>query len=157
MRVATEGVYARKLMIKYLIIEIRSLIEIIDRLRAQVMKAPVFNPTKESVWRGITEAEHQRSRELFKEYSSVKLSVEGSIIQIRDNIGAHRGNVDWQQVMRFWDEISMETVSPLLEVVPRVFEHVKELDIYEWNRTPVDGVIEFIGGTLRPESRQAKI
>lgn len=151
LRNSTKEDYSRKLLLKYLIIELRSLIEVIDRLRTHVMKAPTFDPARESLWRGLTIAEHQRARELFKEYSSAKLAVENDVISIRDNIGAHRGNVNWSQVASFWDKVSVETVKPLLDAIPRIFEFVKELNIYEWNRYHLDGAIEIIGGCIYQE------
>lgn len=149
---SNREVYARKLLVKYLIVEIRSLMEVFDRLRAYVMQAEVFGRAEESVWRGLTPAEYEVARELFKDYSVAKQSVEKIIIGIRNNIGAHRGNIDWQQVMLFWDQVSVDAVQPILDVVPRVFDHLKELDIYEWNRRLPDGSIEILGPRIFPEA-----
>lgn len=151
-RRGAKEAHPRKLLLKYLIIETRSLIEVLDRLQAHVMKADVFDPAKGSAYRGLTHAEHAKARELFKAYSRAKQETERLVIEIRDNIGAHRGNIDWQQVMNFWDHVSIETVKPVLDVVPQVFEHVKDLNIYEWNRYLLDGAIEFIGPRIYAES-----
>jgi hypothetical protein len=147
-----KDAHTRKLLVKYLIIEIRSLIEVLDRLQAHVMKADVFNPETESAYRGLTYAEHAKAKELFKAYSRAKQETERLIIEVRDNIGAHRGNINWQQVMKFWDQVSIETVSPVLKVVPDVFETIKEFNIYEWNRYLPDGAIEFVGSRIYSES-----
>jgi hypothetical protein len=95
--------------------------------------------------------ESRHAKELYKTYTTAKAATELSIIQVRNNIGAHRGNVNWQEVMRFWDEISMTTIQPLLDSIPSVFEYIKELNIYEWNRIPRDGTIETLGTVLYPD------
>lgn len=46
--------YRRKLLLKYIVIELRSLIEVMDRLQGEVMRAAVIEPSKERPWRGIT-------------------------------------------------------------------------------------------------------
>ena len=151
-RSATRNEYSRKLLVKYLIIELRSLMEVFDRLQGYVMKAEVFDPAVKCAYRGLTQSEHAKAKELFKEYSLAKRTTERLIIEIRDNIGAHRGNVNWQQIMQFWDKVSIETIKPVLDVIPRIFEHVRELNIYEWNRYLLDGAIEIIGSRIYPES-----
>ena len=148
----TKDDYGRQLLLKHVIIEVRSLVEVFDRLQAFVMKAEVQVPEASNPWRGLTVIERERAKALYKTYSQAKALCERSIISIRDNIGAHRSNVDWEQVKLFWSKVSVETVAPLLEVIPRVFEFVKELNIYEWNRTFLDGTITLLGSKIHPES-----
>lgn len=148
----TRDDYRRKLVMKYVFIELRSFLEVFDRLKAKVMQATVFDPDDRAnrPYRGITHAESQRAKDLFKIYATAKAATERSIILVRNNIGAHRGNLNWQEIMTFWDAISVATIQPLLDSIPPVFAHVKELNIYEWNRTPSDGTIEILGTTLYP-------
>lgn len=146
----SNGQYQRKLILKYLIVELRSLLEVFDRLQALVMRATVFDPEErdQRPYRGITMAEHRLARALYKEYAQAKSGVEKDVVDIRNAIGAHRGNIDWPVVMRFWDALSLSALQPLLDVIPRVFAHVKELNIYEWSRAPNEGVIEIIGAAI---------
>jgi hypothetical protein len=46
--------YDRKLLLKYICIELRSLIEVMDKLQAAVMSAEVYEAGTKSLWRGIT-------------------------------------------------------------------------------------------------------
>lgn len=153
MRRTTHDEYRKKLLLKYVFIELRSLIEVFDTLQGKVMKAEVFDPADRAnrPYRGVTQSESRRAKELYKTYTTAKAATEQAIIQVRNNIGAHRGNVNWQEVMGFWDAISMTAIQPVLDSIPPVFEHVKELNIYEWNRLPRDGAIEIIGSAVYPD------
>lgn len=143
--------YRSKLLLKYLFVEMRSLLEVFDRLQALVMKATVFDPDKERAWRGITVDERQRANLLYKQYSNAKASAERMILDVRNNIGAHRGNINWSEVMAFWDAVSIDALTPLIEVIPKVFDHIKDLNIYEWNRLPREGVVEILGSQIFPD------
>lgn len=149
----TRNDYRKKLILKYVFIELRSFLEVFDRLQAKVMQATVFNPADRvnRPFRGITHAESQVAKELYKVYAIAKAATERAIVQVRNNIGAHRGNLNWQEVMAFWDAISVATIQPLLDAVPPVYAHIKELNIYEWNRTPSDNTIEILGTALYPD------
>jgi hypothetical protein len=150
---ATSDDYRKKLMLKYVFVELRSFLQVFDRLQSKVMQAIVFDPLdrENRPHRGITHEEFDQARNLYKPYAAAKTATERDIIQIRNNIGAHRGNLNWQEVMHFWDEISPETIRLLLDTIPPVFAHIKELNIYEWNRSPRDGTIEILGAVLYPD------
>lgn len=156
LRQSTSDGYKRKLLLKYAVIEVRSLIEVFDRLQAIVMKAGTFDPRERHGWREITVEEREEAKELLKGYSESKKSVANRIIGIRNMIGAHRGSLDWQQTMAFWDSISPALIQPVLDSIPPAFNFIKELDLFEWNRTPSEGGLEVIGSMLRPEYFEAK-
>lgn len=143
--------YSKRLLLKYGIVEVRSLIEVFDRLQSIVMKANTFDPRERQGWREITAEEKEKAKELFKAYSEAKKGTSQKVIDIRNTIGAHRGCLDWQQVMAFWDSVTPDLINPLLATIPPAFDFVKELDLFEWNRVPTEGSIEVIGGMLRPE------
>ena len=143
--------YAKKLILKYVVIEVRSLIKLLDKLQGKVMSAPVFDPREQQGWREITIEEREKAKVLFKKFSLAKKEVKNKIISIRNNIGAHRGNLDWQQVMKFWDLMEPELVNPLLSEVPELFDYIKSLDLYEWNKISSRGNPVFLGIQLRPE------
>jgi hypothetical protein len=140
-RIETSGDYRKKLLLKYVVIEVRSIIQLIDRLQSLVMKTPTFNPREKQGWREITEEEREESKLLFAIYNAEKHSVSKKIRNVRNEICAHRGNLNWQEVMSFWDAITPELVNPLLATVPALFNHLKELDLYDWNRSYEDGSI----------------
>lgn len=147
----SKNEYVKKLLLKYVVVEARSLIEVFDRLQGFVFKAPVFDPTERPGWREITQTESDTARRLLKDYSKAKAETASLIISIRNQVGAHRGNLDWQQVMKFWDSLTPEVVNPVLKAVPPAFDYIKKLDLFEWNRTHEDGSIEFISAQLRSE------
>lgn len=143
--------YRKQLVLKYVVIEVRSLIEVFDRLASFAMKAPVFDPSERQGWREITKEEREKTASLLKEYSTAKSKVANTITRVRNEVGAHRGNTNWEEVIRFWQAISPDLVNPILETVPPALDYIKELDLFEWNRTVREGVHEFIGAQLRPE------
>ncbi len=142
--------YTKQLILKYVVIEVRSLIDVFDRLASLAMKAPVFDPSERQGWREITEKERENLASLLKEYSRAKSKVAKTIVSVRNEVGAHRGNTNWQEVRRFWEAISPDLINPLLASVPPAFEYIKELDLFEWNRVLKDGAHEFIGAQIRP-------
>jgi len=143
--------YKKQLVLKYVVIEVRSLIDVFDRLASLAMKAPVFDPSERQGWREITEDEREKVASLLKEYSKAKSKVAKTITSVRNEVGAHRGNTNWQEVRRFWEAISPDLINPILKSVPPAFEYIKELDLFEWNRVIKDGVHESLGAQLRPE------
>lgn len=151
LHVSQNEQYKKQLILKYVVIEVRSLIEVFDRLASLAMKAPVFDPSERQGWREITEEERRHVASLLKEYSKAKLKVAKTITGVRNEVGAHRGNTNWQEVRKFWGAISPELINPILESVPPAFEYIKELDLFEWNRVIKDGVHEFVGAQIRPE------
>lgn len=50
--------------------------------------------------------------------------------------------------MLLWDRLEFNLFRDLMFAIPPAFNHAKDLNIYEWNRTPEDGSIEFFGGFL---------
>ncbi|MQM38730.1 hypothetical protein KBTX_02749 [wastewater metagenome] len=150
-RAGVSDAYTKKLFLRYAVIEVRSLIQVFDRMQVIVMQAPTFDPRERHGWRELTTEEKEQAKELFKPYSEAKKAVSDEVRNVRNAVCAHRENLDWQSVMSFWDAITPELIRPILNAVPAPFNFLKELDLYEWNRTPRDGTVEFIGPMIRPE------
>jgi hypothetical protein len=142
--------YDRKLLLKYVIIEVRSLIELMNALHAKVMSADTYDVSQEPLYRGTSSAERATAREYWSKYSNAKKAVENDIIAVRNKIAAHRDFSEWQVVMALWDKLDGKLISTLLETVPAAFNHAKGLNIFEWNREPEPGVIEILGGPVGP-------
>lgn len=140
--------YDRKLLLKYVIIEIRSLIQAMDRLHSKVMSAKIYEFGLQPVYRGISSTERAAAREHWSKYSNAKKAVEHDLIAVRNRLGAHRDVSDWQLVMALWDKLGIKLISTLLDAIPPAFNHAKDLDIFEWTREPEPGVIEIIGGPV---------
>lgn len=148
-RLAAE--YPKKLILKYALTELRSLVEVFDKLAAMAMNAGVFNPTERQGWREVTQQEREDTKRLLKGYSNAKRRTVRMVIDIRNNIGAHRSNIKWQDTMKFWDALTPELLIPLITSIPPVFNFIKELDLYEWNCSPEPGIVTFLGSRLRSE------
>lgn len=150
--------YDRKLLLKYICIELRSMIEVMDKLQAAVMSAKVYEDDMQPLWRGITTEEREVARQLWKNYSTAKKQVENDLINIRNRIAAHRdfsynskkveGVTGWNLAMLLWDRLDIDLFKDLMSSILSAFNHAKDLNIYEWNRTSEDGVIEILGGPV---------
>jgi len=150
--------YNRKLMLKYICIELRSLIEVMDKLQSAVMSAEVYEVSTKPLWRGITTEERDVAKQLWKNYSTAKKQVENDLINIRNRIAAHRdfsynskkieGAIGWNLAMLLWDRLEIGLFEGLMSSIPPAFNHAKDLNIYEWNRAPEDGVLEILGGPV---------
>lgn len=150
LRTQVQDGYDRKLLFKYVVIEVRSLIKLMDRLRAKVMSADTYEPGKKPLYRGVSSAEQATAREHWSKYSDARKAVENDIIAVRNKLGAHRDVSNWQVVMSLWDKLDAKLTSKLLDAIPAAFNHAKDLNIFEWNRQPEPGVIEIIGGPVGP-------
>jgi hypothetical protein len=150
--------YNRKLLLKYICIELRSLIEVMDIIQAAVMSAEVHEVDVKSHWRGITTEDLTVAKNLWKEYSRAKKQVENDLINIRNRIAAHRdfsyeskkveGETGWHLAMMLWDRLDLDIFKDLMSAIPPAFNHAKDLHIYEWNRIPEDGTIEILGSFI---------
>jgi len=141
--------YERRLLFKYIIIELRSIIEQLEKLQGIIFTFVRGNPEKSIRSGQITNQEAEEIRSLFKKYHSIKKTVENDIIKIRNGIGAHRGNQPWKDIMEQWDKLDPEAFRPLFEVIPELFERIISLDIYDWTRIPEEGVIEICCSGLK--------
>ena len=134
--------YERRLIFKYIIVELCSMIEQLEKLQGIVFTL-IKGETKDKLPNGnISASEVNEVKVLFKKYHTTKKEVEEDAVKIRNNIGAHRGNQPWIQIMEQWDKLEPETFKPLLVVIPELFGVLIKLDIYDWTRIPEDGTIE---------------
>ncbi len=140
--------YTRKLLLKYVLIELREMLPLVDRLQTLAMQAPVVDPGDASAWRSLTPDESRQAKTVFRQFNREKNRLEGKLVEIRNRIGAHRSVDPWEDVIRSWDELEPELMQPLLDAVPPLFNFVRELDIYEWNRRPVPDAVEIWGGRI---------
>lgn len=134
--------YERRLIFKYIIVELCSMIEQLEKLQGIIFTLIKGEP-KDKLPNGIImESEAEEVKVLFRKYHTIKKEVEKDVVKIRNNIGAHRGNQPWINIMEQWDKLEPETFKPLLVVIPELFEVLIKLDIYDWTRIPEDGSIE---------------
>lgn len=144
--------YDKKLLFKYILVELRSLLMLLDKLQPIILKAPTFGPNEKPAWRSISQDEMSKAKKLFKQYHRARSKVEADVLDVRNKIGAHRDTDSWQEIIKLWDKLSPESFLKLFESIPPLFEHIKDLDLYEWNRIPGGGGIEILGSRIYPDS-----
>lgn len=143
----TEGDRERRLLFKYALIELHSIVEQFERLQSLIFQT-IRSREKENCCY-ISEREIIELKGLLKQYHSEKRLVERDLLAIRNNIGAHRGYHPWNEIIALWDKIEPEPFRPLLEVIPRLFERVRNLDIYDWMSIPEKGTIQICCSGLK--------
>jgi len=138
----TKTGYERKLLFKYIIVELRSVIEQLEKIQGIIftMIKAESRDKMSSIY--ISETEIDEIKVIFKKYHAIKNNVGKDVVEIRNNIGAHRGNQPWTDIIELWDKLEPENFKPLFDVIPELFEVIAKLDIYDWNRIAEDGSIE---------------
>jgi hypothetical protein len=141
----------RKLLFKYILVELYSILEPIKLLQDVIFTAPVRKPGEPVPWRSISEEEKETAKRLFRQHNVAKNNVESLVSEIRNKIGAHRDQLVWQRVMELWDSLEPQRFHDLLNTIPPIFGFAKELDLYEWTRQPDDsGAIEIFLSLKQP-------
>jgi hypothetical protein len=141
----------RRLLFKYILIELHSILNPLSRLHTIVMKATERKKGQPPPYRSISSEEKEIAKKLFKAHNVAKNRIESEISDIRNDIGAHRGLQPWDRVIRLWDSLETSRFVELLETIPPVFNFAKDLDLYDWSRIPEEGGIEILGPRLYPE------
>ncbi|MBT3047249.1 MAG: hypothetical protein KME53_09845 [Candidatus Thiodiazotropha sp. (ex Clathrolucina costata)] len=151
-RKKTNSEYENKLLFKYIVIELRSVIEQLEKLQAIIFKIVKDDKNKDKVMNGyLTKQDADNIKILFKSYHNVKKGLEKDIIDIRNNIGAHRDNHPWTDIMGSWDKLDPEIFKPLFLVIPKLFDYIVKLEIFDWSRKPSEDSIEICcSGLNRP-------
>lgn len=136
--------YEKKLLFKYVIVELRSIIQLMDKLQGFIFL--IINEDQENKHNGhISSEEAKELRILFKKYHLIKNKVDSDIIDIRNTIGAHRGCHPWTEIINNWDKLDPDLFLELLTFLAEIFNYIKELDIYDWIRScDDDGSVEII-------------
>jgi hypothetical protein len=143
--------YEKKLLFKYIIIELRSVIEQLDKLQSIIFQIIKGGDSNEVPPGYISLDESNQIKSLFKKYHQAKNKIEPDLVSIRNNIGAHRGSYDWKNVVDLWDKLEPDSFKELFEVLPELFNYLVKLDIYDWTRIPREGSIEICcSGLNRP-------
>lgn len=147
-----KGGYEMRLLFKYIVIELRSIVEQLERLQGIIFHVIKGEPKHNLPSGYISEEEAKKTKELFNKYHSVKKHLESDLISIRNNIGAHRGTHPWNDIVELWDKLDPDKFKELFVVIPELVNYLVKLDIYDWTRNPGDdGSIEICcSGLDRP-------
>jgi hypothetical protein len=128
----------KRLLFKYVLIELNSILQPIEKLQAIIMTAP------------ISEQEIETAKRLFKAHDVAKKKVRSLLRDIRNEIGAHRGLQLWERVIQLWDSIEPQRFNDLLASIPPLFNFAKELDLYDWVRKADSGALEIFASMSGP-------
>lgn len=144
--------YEKKLLFKYTLIELRSIIQQIEKLNAIIFRI-IANKGNDSELHGyISEEEEKILKTHFKNYHTSKNKVDKDIIEIRKKIGAHRDPEEYWNICNLWDKLEPELFRPILLEIPLLFENIRKLDIYDWTKIPEAGTIEINCSGLTKDS-----
>lgn len=148
-RNGVKSEHEKRLIFKYVLVELKSVIDQLDRLQGIIFSI-IKNDKLETVHGHISKTEAAQVKLLFKQYHVVKTRVESDLSAIRNRIGAHREVKSWNDIMELWDKLEPDQFKDLLVVLPKLFNYLVKLDIYDWTRIPEDGVIEICCSGLEP-------
>jgi len=146
-RAKTDADRERRLLFKYALIELHSILEQFERLQSLIFET--IRTRQDANCCYISEREILELKTLFKQYHLEKRLVERDLIAIRNKIGAHRGYHAWNEIIGLWDKIEPEPFRPLLVVIPKLFECVRKLDIYDWMFIPEEGSVQIYCSGLK--------
>ena len=136
LRKKVETDYEEKHLFKYILIELAPLIIELNTLQGEVFKEMETN-------KNITVEEIKKTKTLFKEYHQHKNKIEKDLFAIRNDIGAHRGDQPWSYIVDLWDKLDPEIFNEIFTSLPKLFNYLVKLDVYDFMREPEEGVIEF--------------
>lgn len=140
----------RALLLKHVVVEIRSLLEgPFDNLKKVVVRAPDRATTHGN---SLSRSERDEARRLFKAYDGERKRIEKQIIDLRNEVGAHRGLKRWDVVVKHWHALSQdpERFLPLLRAVGSCLEFIWPLDLFQWARRTESGAAQLIQFKFRP-------
>lgn len=156
-----SNVITDKLLFKFIVIEFLSLSEVMKELLEIVMKSERLVKGRPAPWRFITKREYLETKRLAKEFWRSFQPVQKELYEIRNGIGAHRKLSSLASAQLLWKKLDVDQYLVALNKFPPMFEHLKELNIYEWGRSfgevKDDGSImmSMFGTTIMPSWEDA--
>ena len=135
----------KKLILKYIIIETKSLFIPLDTIKKIIYKTPLRVPGNENPIRHIQKEELEIINEYFKDYNKNRKKVEKKITEIRNKIGAHREIKPWNEIIKLYSEIEPKLILDLINSIIKIRNYLHIINIYDWTKTNEDGSIQILG------------
>ena len=126
---------ADKLLVKYMVIEFLSLVDVFKELQGIVMRSPRLIRGKPAPMRYITKSEYLETKRLIKDFWRAFQAVEKQLRDIRNEIGAHRSFFSLSLSEGLWARLDINLYLVVINKFIAVFEFVTKLNIYEWSRS----------------------
>lgn len=133
MRKSTNDDYEKKVLFRYCLIELKSVLDLFEALQSMIMQKPVYAEGEERRRAGLSEQEREKAEDLFKEYHRARNECDEKLSTVRGAIAAHRDTDSWRHAIKLWGKLEPINFSELFETIPPLFEHIKKLDLYAWS------------------------
>ena len=124
-----------KLLFKYIVIEFLSLLKPLEELQKIVIKSPRLVRGNNAPWRFITKKELIETKRLAKEFWRGFQPFQKEIVEIRNEMGAHRSLTELQAVRVLWKRLDVKQYMAAMNAFIPFFQHMSSINIYNWSRS----------------------
>ncbi len=128
--------YTKKLICKYIIIELVSLDTHTARLANDIISGKVGHKVEDN--------ELDEIKQLYKQYKEARKPKWFQLAAVRNKLGAHRDSLDLLTVSKLWDQIDTDAINRLLEAFAPMLSFLMKLNVYEWSKKHRTGIVSFI-------------
>jgi len=122
--------YTKKLIVKYIIIEIISVNNHIVGLANKIISGQTGYEIEPNL---LTTA-----KGLYKQYRDTRKKNWSELKDIRNKLGAHREHLDLLTISKLWDKIDIKVIGQIISCIPPLFNFVKGLNVYCWTKRGQD-------------------
>jgi hypothetical protein len=122
--------YTKRLLAKYMIIEILSIDSHIISLANKIISGQTGYEIEPNA---LTKA-----KELYKQYKNIRKKKWHELKTIRDKLAAHRDQLNLITISKLWDNIDIKAISEIVNSIPPFFNFLKNLNVYCWTKTGQD-------------------
>ena len=141
--------YAKRLLLKYVIIEIVSVdTQIVSLANTIISGATGYKLESNKL---------AIAKELYKQYTDVREKNWDKLKIIRNKLGAHRDRLDLLTIAELWDNIDIKSMWQILEAIPPLFNFFKDLNVYCWTKADQDKSGNKIQAFIQPFDYSALI
>ncbi|MBI1803117.1 MAG: hypothetical protein HYR77_01490 [Ignavibacteria bacterium] len=128
--------YTKKLICKYVIIELVSIDAHITSLANDVISGKVGYK--------ISDSDLVEIKKVYKEYKAARKPKWSQLQAVRNRLGAHRDSLDLLTVSKLWDQVDTEAINTILRAVAPMLRLLMKLNVYTWSKSHRSGIISFI-------------
>ena len=122
--------YSKQLLSKYIIIEIISINNYINKLANKI----IYRQTGYK----IEQSTLTKTKELYKQYKNTINEKRDDLKNIRDKLAAHRDQLDLITISKIWSKIDIKAIKKIVNSIPPFFNFLNDLNIYCWTKNGQD-------------------
>ena len=131
-RSRTQDTDERKLLTKYLALEIFALHDIVKRVQSLV-----FQPDADMAHPEVL----PRLRKTMRAYNREFREFSGLFTKVRNQLVAHSKDLQPTEIKELWDRLEPGALEPILRVMPTVFECLRDVGLDVWSKSGTRGTI----------------